>query len=375
MGGSGQMKVVSVLRGADSSIVAVGCVVSKSLQKAGAVSHALVLRDDGDVAKIADHFNKVDSFGLQPKCWKGLRLKLFIRLKKYFSNHKVDAVVVHQYKEFVMMLLLQRLFAFKLVLIFHGERDLRSVTRRWWLSHLINKDCYLVGVSQSVGNYISTHLNKMPENDIVVVNNGVDFKDLERNFLARDDARQALNLHSQGIIFGTMGRLAHTKGIDVLIMAFSSIAKKDSSIQLAIMGEGGKRRELAALVTQLGVQEQVTFLGKIEKGAYYLKAFDYFVFPSRREGFGLALIEAIAAKLPVIFSDIAVFQSLVARQELMALVGDEKSLQLKMETVLLTSENHHEISAEQYCYARDNFSIEHMVQAYKEFFLKSLELG
>lgn len=100
-----------------------------------------------------------------------------------------------------------------------------------------------------------------------------------------------------------MGRLVPQKGFDLLLDAFSQIAKKHPEWSLVIIGKGPLREQLETQVKLLGLDGRVTFLGEITDPFSVLRAGDLFVFPSRFEGFGNALVEAMGCGLPAISFD------------------------------------------------------------------------
>jgi len=73
--------------------------------------------------------------------------------------------------------------------------------------------------------------------------------------------------------------------------------------QLVILGNGRLEQELKALAQALGVAEQVLFLGNIPEARRYFKAFDVFALSSNYEPFGMVLLEAMAAGVPLLAAD------------------------------------------------------------------------
>lgn len=92
------------------------------------------------------------------------------------------------------------------------------------------------------------------------------------------------------------------KGFDVLIKVLPRIVKGDNDLVCVIVGEGDDRGRLETLARGLNIQEHVLFLGKVEREelpSIYRMA-DLFVLPSKKEGFGIVFLEALASGVPVI---------------------------------------------------------------------------
>ena len=100
-----------------------------------------------------------------------------------------------------------------------------------------------------------------------------------------------------------MGRLVEQKGFDLLLEAFSRIADRHRDWSLKIMGDGPLRDQLEAQKRNLNLNGRVEFTGGLPDPFPVLRSADLFVFPSRFEGFGNALCEAMACGLPVISFD------------------------------------------------------------------------
>lgn len=108
--------------------------------------------------------------------------------------------------------------------------------------------------------------------------------------------------HAGPVRFVSVGRLVEVKGHDVLLHAFASATAAGLDATLEIVGGGPERESLEALVLELGVSDRVRFSGPLggDELADALAAADAFVLASRREGFGVAIIEALAMGLPVL---------------------------------------------------------------------------
>ncbi|MCZ4093939.1 glycosyltransferase family 4 protein [Sinorhizobium psoraleae] len=101
-------------------------------------------------------------------------------------------------------------------------------------------------------------------------------------------------------ILAAVGRLTRQRGFDLLLEAFSKIAEIHPEWKLVIWGEGDERRSLEALRDALGLQERVEMPGLTRRPGLWIENADVFVLSSRYEGWGIVLLEAMAAGLPVV---------------------------------------------------------------------------
>ena len=103
---------------------------------------------------------------------------------------------------------------------------------------------------------------------------------------------------------GNVGRLHHDKDQATLIRGFAlALPTLAPNSLLAIMGDGPLEADLKQLVADLNIDSQVLFLGKVPNAKQYFKAFDVFALSSDHEPFGMVLLEAMAAELPIICSN------------------------------------------------------------------------
>ncbi|MEM8883854.1 MAG: glycosyltransferase [Planctomycetota bacterium] len=128
-----------------------------------------------------------------------------------------------------------------------------------------------------------------PDDRVGVVPNSIDVDALASRRLARDAARRELGVPDDAFVYGSIGKLSETKDPATLVRAHARL--QDAS-HLVLIGDGPRRDELAA--------PRVHLPGHIPDAARLLPAFDCFVFASRRDAFGLVLLEAMASRIPVI---------------------------------------------------------------------------
>ena len=154
----------------------------------------------------------------------------------------------------------------------------------------------IVVPSQSVVD-VAVERSHIPSEKIVVISNAVDLSDFSD--LAADPARERL-FDSRPVPIGFIGRLDPVKRISDLIDA---VAHLDGLVQLHIFGEGPERPRLERQIADLRIETRVTLHGSVQHPREALRRVALLVLPSEAEGFGLVLIEAMAAGIPVVATD------------------------------------------------------------------------
>jgi glycosyltransferase involved in cell wall biosynthesis len=118
--------------------------------------------------------------------------------------------------------------------------------------------------------------------------------------LTREEARIGLGLpEKDAFVYGTVGRLAETKGQGVLLTAFARVHEKYPESWLILAGEGRLESELRALAAELNIHERVVFLGYRTDIPEVLKACDVFVLPS----IGIPVIASRVGGVPEILNN------------------------------------------------------------------------
>jgi glycosyltransferase involved in cell wall biosynthesis len=102
-----------------------------------------------------------------------------------------------------------------------------------------------------------------------------------------------------------VSRLEREKQVNHAIYALQAIREQGVDAGLIIVGDGSLRNELKELAEKLELSEHVDFVGRVDPLAYYAQA-DLVLVPSQYEGYGLVIIEALAAGIPVVATDVGV---------------------------------------------------------------------
>jgi len=137
------------------------------------------------------------------------------------------------------------------------------------------------------------------ENDIRVIPNFIDLKRF--NLQAKDHFKRAIAPQGEKILIHT-SNFRKVKRTEDVVRIFAKVREKIPS-KLLMVGDGGERSDCEQLCRDLGVGDDTRFLGKQDAIEEILSVSDLFLMPSQSESFGLAALEAMACKVPVISSN------------------------------------------------------------------------
>lgn len=166
----------------------------------------------------------------------------------------------------------------------------RLALRRWTDAVLVNAD----GIRRDF-------LADLPDADprsVVTVYDGIELRD---DPPGRDEARRALGLPPDAHVVGSVTRLSSQKRLDRMLEALALL----DGVHLALAGVGELEDELRGQAARLGIVDRVHFLGFREDVATVLGALDLFLLTSDKEGMANAMLEALAAGVPVVSTPVS----------------------------------------------------------------------
>jgi glycosyltransferase involved in cell wall biosynthesis len=147
-----------------------------------------------------------------------------------------------------------------------------------------------------------------------VVPPGIDLDRFRPDEAARAAARSVLGVASGPPLIVTARRLVRRVGIDLLLEALAILRGKGIAFAAIVAGDGAERPALERLRTELGLESQVAFHGRVSDAELVerYRAADVFALPTRSlEGFGLATLEALACGTPVVATDVGATPELI----------------------------------------------------------------
>jgi glycosyltransferase involved in cell wall biosynthesis len=222
-----------------------------------------------------------------------------VRLRRELTLFSPDIIHCHAYYPALAALILRRC-GLVAPIVYSVHADL---LRGWQRSDLMIRRALrgceaVVAVSKHTATTVKnfTHGVVHP----LVVCNGIDVERIPSARPSREESRQTLSIEPDMLVFLTVARLTNQKDHSTLFKAFASAAQQLPHIRLLVVSDGPERRRLETLATELGLQQKITFYGEVPDLKVFLSAADVFVLSTRNEGFGICVVEAACAGLPIV---------------------------------------------------------------------------
>ena len=299
----------------------------------------------------------------------GLDLRWVLRFARRLSRERIDVLHTH---EFGMnsyggaAALLSRTRAISTI---HG--------RHWVVDRLRRRVAYrllralgvpVVAVSRDLAGYLEQRLG-LAHDRLEVVHNGIA---LAPELRAEDRAARRIALRSElGIppkasLLIAVGNLYPVKDHATLLHALSRLP----DAWLAIAGRGGEEENLRRLARELGIGARVHLLGLRDDVPDLLAAGDVFVQPSKSEGLPLAVLEAMAQRIPVVATNVGGVAEAVEDGRTGCLVpsGDPSALAAAVSGILDSPDRGASLAAAANARVREEFSVEHMLSRYRDLY-------
>ncbi|ROL87343.1 MULTISPECIES: glycosyltransferase [Pseudomonas] len=277
------------------------------------------------------------------KAIRGLKLGAIRDLRKIAASRNFSFCIAHRFKPIYIALLGT---ALPVIGVHHAFGDYQRGSRRLF-ANLFRKRLSLLGVSDAVRDDMRSCLPQWPAARIQTLYNRIDVEALQATQLSKAEARQELGLSPSAWIVGNVGRLHPDKDQATLLRGFAAaLPGLPRESQLAILGSGRLEQNLKDLSRELGIADRVLFLGQVPEARRYFRAFDAFALSSDHEPFGMVLLEAMAAGVPLLATACGGAKEVVEGVGILFPLGDAEHMAQGLQHLAGMDENQRLLCAE-----------------------------
>lgn len=315
------LRVLQVMSRAGDSTAKIGQLLSRELTGISFLN--CYLQGEAPAGELSMNYPRFMISGL-------LRYLAALLMYKKLRNDKPGVIVAHRFKCLHISGMLAFLFGCPLVLVVHGIGDYDRVYRRRLLNKMLAKGLHVVCVSEYVRDYVRSVTEEGYLAQLHVIENSIRYEEVFSQLLSREAARAELGVADSGeMVIGYVGRLVNVKGVRDFVSA--ACAVNENNVRFVVVGDGLLRTELEKLAAGTDSSAPISFMGFVPDAVRLFRGFDLLVLPSRSEGFPIALLEAMAAEVPVLVSDIAVYREILRSAGCFFQVGNVADLVSQIE--------------------------------------------
>jgi sugar transferase (PEP-CTERM/EpsH1 system associated) len=312
-----------------------------------------------------------------PAAQNGVDYLAFWKLYKILRDERPHIIHTHNTQPFVEGSLAA--FLAKVPVCIHTEHGRqfpdkkRYMFAEWLFSHYVDQ---IVAVSESAKKDLVTY-EKINSDKIQVIMNGIDGNKYNGTIVRNKKSKELGIDTNYDFILGFAGRLSPEKGLTYLLKAMGIIVNKYPNTLLLIAGEGVLMADLKKETEQLNLNNNIKFLGPRSDIPEIMKLLDIFVLPSLREGLPLVLLEAAAASLPIVATDVGGNKEIVTDglNGLLVKPQDEQSLSRAIEYLMGNNDRKKTFGLYSFEVFKNRFSIGSMIEAYEYIYHKCLTVN
>jgi len=187
-----------------------------------------------------------------------------------------------------------------------------------------------IAISEAVKNRMNYFGEISSRNEVRVVHYGYGSKILKPDPEVVENLKSQYALNDSSFVIGCVARLVWQKDHATLIHAFGLFQKNNPDSKLILVGDGPMRFQLENLSKTMSLENSVIFTGKVSSVQEHLSLLDVFILPSRTEGFGLVLLEAMHIGVPIISSNASALPEVLGDAGLLFAVGEPADLLEKL---------------------------------------------
>jgi len=293
------------------------------------------------------------------------------KLARIIRKNKIDIILTNMGKELRLCGITSKIFGRGKIVARHGiDFPLKNKFRyRITYNKLTN---IIIANSEATKNTLLKNAPWLNPNKIKVIYNGINVEDYEED--KTKDLRNELGIPENIPLIGFVGRLSVQKGIEYLLKAFLEI-KKRLNAHLLIAGTGELDQYIRDFISKNNLNGSVHLLGFRDDINNIMRTIDLLVLPSLWEGFGIVLIEAMAAGKPCISTQISSMPEIVENNNSGIIIPPKDSAFLAEACIKIISNKElaNKMGLEGKRIVNKRFTIRKMIDSYEEVFNKLLK--
>lgn len=250
------------------------------------------------------------------------------------------------------------------------RRRARALAMRWIVSRADATMCNAYSIAEKI-----RAITKLKNHPITVIPNGLDMPYSAEAFgRMRNLQRSQLGLSPTDIVVGSIGRVVPVKNFGLALSSFAQVSPAlGPKLHFVLVGDGPGRSDLEQMARNLGVASQVHFVGEQADVWPFYAAMDLYLNTSLSEGMSQSILEAMAAGLPVLASDVGDSQRLICGTLPCGTVVTSpttETFSAQLQALLSDPQRLRSYAANARSEYQANYSLNAMLQSFESFYLK-----
>lgn len=297
--------------------------------------------------------------------------KAIKKIRKIINEVKPDIVYLHSSKAGGLGRLAISKKKIKIIYNSHGWYFNAQISKKKKILYTIIEKILALNTNEIINISKSEYesaINKKIANKtkMKIINNAINFEKFANGIENRKKIRNKYKIPDDSIVIGVVGRLSEQKDPITTIKVFSTLCKKYNNLYCMFIGDGELKNEVVQYSINEGIKEKVIITKWVEDTEKYISSIDIAMLPSKWEGFGLAILEYIAAKKPIVASNVGGISNILEKATFAKLIKI-KDLEGFVNAIVEIINNYEEfklrINDEYECfkgmYSIEKFEIEH----------------
>ena len=299
------------------------------------------------------------------------RLPVVLGLSRHLRRQNIGLIHSHNSQAHLYGVAASLLTGIPLVHTKHGQNWPDDPWWVWKSRQASRLSRCIVAVSDDIARIV-TDIERVPRGKVSVIRNGIDMERFSPECGTRNaecgvsEVRKKLGIPANVFVVGSVGRLAWEKNYELLVRAFGQFHRRAPGSLLVIVGEGPYRDRIQQAAVAAGVADACRLPGQSDDVAVWLQAMDVFCLSSLTEGTSITLLEAGAAGLPAIVTDVGGNAEVVVAGVTGLVVPslDERALAQAMELLAADRGQRDHMGAAARARVIERYSVDGMVNAY-----------